>query len=157
MRTAFVYGMRADDGILRISPLLGIPRAELSFRATRAGGPGGQHVNRAATRIELLWDVRRSPSLTEDQRGLLLERLTRRLDSRGRLRVVAASRRSQTQNREDATERLVRIVATALKVAPKRRATRPTAASVERRLTAKKRRGAAKRERRRPTGEGETE
>lgn len=114
-------------------------------------------MNRAATRIELLWDVRRSPSLTEDQRGLLVDRLGRRLDSRGRLRVVADTRRSQAQNREEATERFIRIVATALKVAPPRRATRPTAASVERRLAAKRRRAAAKRERRRPGGEGEPE
>lgn len=141
-------GTPRDAGSIEITPELRVPKSELHYRASRSGGPGGQHVNRAATRIELVWDIAGSPSLSEDVQRRLLERLARRLDSRGRLRLVSDARRSQAQNRDDATERFRRIVATALRVAPPRKPTRPTAASVARRKQEKRRRGRIKQERR---------
>lgn len=136
--------MTGDDALV-VNRRLRIPRAELTWRATRSGGPGGQHVNTSATRVELLWDVSASPSLSEGQRALLLERLSGRMDSAGVLRVVASSHRSQHRNRAEAEERLARVVADALHVAKKRKPTRPTRASKERRLKAKKRRSETKR------------
>lgn len=130
-----------------------IPRDELTVRATRAGGPGGQHVNTSATRIEVVWNVARTRALTEDQRRLVLSRLATRVDADGDLRVVAADSRSQRQNRTAAESRLAAIVARALVVPKRRRPTRPTAASVRRRLDAKRRRADTKQQRRRDPGE----
>ena len=138
----------SDDGIV-VSPTLTIPPTEVSFRASRAGGPGGQHVNTSSTRIELLWDLTHSKAVTEDERARLLQKLAARLDAEGMIRVVASDRRSQSQNREAAAERLAKIVRQALVVPRKRRATRPTAGSREQRLSEKKRRGERKRDRRR--------
>ena len=143
----------AEDPFLEVSPELRVPLAELDSRASRSGGPGGQHVNTSATRVELWWDVAHSPSLTEEQRGRLLERLATRLHGEGRLRVVASSSRSQLRNREAALERLREIVAAALEVPKVRRPTRPTRAAKAARLEAKRRRGAIKRERRPPRGD----
>lgn len=138
-----------SDGDIVVSPTLAIPRAELTFRASRAGGPGGQHVNTSSTRVELLWDLTRSTVVSEAQRARLLEKLGTRLDAEGMIRVVASDRRSQSQNRDAAAERLAQIVRQALVVPKKRRATHPTKASRERRLDEKKRRGERKRDRRR--------
>src|SRR5215475_1638391 len=109
-----------DPNQLSITPTLSIPRAELQYRATRAGGPGGQHVNTSSTRIELLWDLPRSQAVTEEQRERLRAKLAARLDADGMVRVVASDRRSQQQNREAADERLAALVRQALHV-PKRR------------------------------------
>ena len=125
-----------------------IPLEELSFRATRSGGPGGQHVNTSATRVEVRWNVTESPSLSDEQRQRLLERLGGRIDARGNLRVVADERRSQLRNREAALERLNSLVSDALKPRKKRKKTRPPRAADERRLDEKRRRGNAKRDRR---------
>ena len=133
---------------LTVSSRLAIPRAELSFRASRASGAGGQHVNTSSTRIELLWDLRRSTAVDEDERERLRTKLASRLDSDGMLRVVASDRRSQRQNRLAAEERLVALVRHALVIPKKRRATRPTRAAKERRLAEKKRQSEKKRERR---------
>jgi ribosome-associated protein len=138
------------EGYLEITPALLLPLAELEYRATRSGGPGGQHVNTSSTRIEVWWDVGASPTLTEEQRDRLLERLASRLDGEGRLRVVASDRRSQLQNREAATERLRDLVAAALAIPKPRKRTRPTRAAKAARLEAKRRRSALKRERRPP-------
>ncbi len=124
-----------------------IPLEELSFRATRSGGPGGQHVNTSATRVEVRWNVTESPSLSDEQRRRLLERLGSRIDARGYLRVVAAERRSQLRNRQAAVERLSSLVSDALKQPRKRRKTRPPRAATERRLDEKRQRGNVKRER----------
>jgi ribosome-associated protein len=137
-----------DDGIV-VSPTLTIPASELTFRATRAGGPGGQHVNTSSTRIELMWDLTHSKVIDETVRARLLEKLASRLDAEGMVRVVASDRRSQRQNREAAADRLAAIVKQALVVKRKRRATRPTASSREQRLAEKKHRGERKRDRRR--------
>jgi ribosome-associated protein len=133
---------------LPITDQLTLPLSELEFRATPAGGPGGQHVNRSATRIELWWNVAESASLDPDQRHRLMTRLASRLDAGGRLRIVAASRRSQLQNREEALARLVTTVRNALHVAKPRRKTRVPKASREARLEAKRRRGNLKTSRR---------
>ena len=132
------------DSVLEISPDLRIPLAELDYQASRSGGPGGQHVNTSSTRIELWWDVARSPSLTEEQRAQLLERLRSRLDSTGRLRLVSSASRSQLRNREDVTERLRSVVASALAVRKKRKPTRPSRAAKAARLDAKRRRALTK-------------
>jgi ribosome-associated protein len=138
---------------LEITPALRLPLSELEFQATRSGGPGGQHVNTSSTRIEVWWDIAASPSLTEDQRARLLSRLGRRLDTAGRLRVVASQSRSQLRNREAATERLRELVAAALAVSKPRKRTKPSRAAKAARLEAKRRRSALKRERRAPSVE----
>ena len=138
------------DSYLEIAPTLRLPRAELDIRASRSGGPGGQHVNTSSTRIEVWWDVAGSPSLTDEQRARLLARLATRLDGEGRLRIVASESRSQLRNREAAVERLAEIVAAALRVAKPRKRTKPSRAAKAARLEAKRRRSATKRERRRP-------
>jgi ribosome-associated protein len=138
----------AELAFLNVSPDLAIPRSELEYRATRSGGPGGQHVNTSSTRIELLWDLTGSQAITEDQRQRLRAKLVARLDADGRVRVVANGRRSQRQNRRDAEERLAALIKYALHVPKKRRPTKPTRAAREKRLAEKKRRSVIKRERR---------
>jgi ribosome-associated protein len=130
-----------------------IPDSELVVRATRAGWPGGQHVNKASTRVEVVWDVAASPSLSINQRERLLERLAAKLDSRGCLRVVADEHRSQLRNRQAALERLKALVAAALRPRKRRIPTKPTAASIRRRLDAKRRRAARKGDRKPPEAE----
>jgi len=125
-----------------------IPLEELSFRASRSGGPGGQHVNTSATRVEVRWNVTGSPSLSDEQRQRLLERLGGRIDARGYLRVVADERRSQLRNREAAVERLNSLVSDALKPRKKRKKTRPPRAADAKRLDEKRHRGNVKRDRR---------
>ena len=143
----------SKEGSLEVTPTVAIPRWELEYRASRAGGAGGQHVNRTATRIELRWNVVESPSLSEAQRALLLAKLARRLDRNGRIRVVSDERRSQRQNREAAVERFIKVIASGLHVARPRKKTKPTRSSVERRLETKKRRAGTKATRSRVRGE----
>ena len=140
----------ADDGFLDISAELRLPLSELQFRASRAGGPGGQHVNTSSTRVEVWWDVASSAALSDEQRTRLLVRLASRLDTAGRLRVVDGGSRSQLRNRQAVTERLARLVAEALRVPKTRKRTRPSRAAKAARLEAKRRRSAVKRERRPP-------
>lgn len=137
-----------DDAYLDITATLRIPRSELTYRATRAGGPGGQHVNKTATRIELWWHPATSPSLGEDDRARLLARLAPRLDGAGWLRIVAASERSQLRNREAATRRFRAALAAALRVEKPRRKTKPSAAARAARLADKRRRADTKLRRR---------
>ncbi|MFL5496837.1 MAG: alternative ribosome rescue aminoacyl-tRNA hydrolase ArfB [Gemmatimonadales bacterium] len=142
-----------DASHLVVSPALRLPLAELEYRASRSGGPGGQHVNTSSTRIEVWWDVAGSSALTEEQRARLLTRLATRLDSAGRLRLVSSGSRSQLRNREEVTERLRDLVAAALQVPKARKRTRPSRAAKAARLEAKRRRAATKRERRPPGAE----
>jgi ribosome-associated protein len=143
----------SDDGSIRISGRLSIPPSELVFRATRSGGPGGQHVNTSATRVELTWNVVESPSLSEEQRAVLLERLAGRIDSRGVLRLVESGSRSQHQNREAVSRRFTVMVAAALRPRRIRKKTRPPKSSREERLHSKKKRSEVKRKRTRPSPE----
>lgn len=125
-----------------------VPDDELEFRASRAGGPGGQHVNRSATRIEALWNVARSRAVSGEERARILSKLASRIDGTGTLRVVAAERRSQLQNRLAAAERLRELVAEALREPKPRRKTKPPRGAVENRIAAKQHRSDLKRERR---------
>jgi ribosome-associated protein len=134
----------SEDGLLSVTDDLWVPRAELDFRASRSGGPGGQHVNTSSTRVELAWDVAGSPSLTEAQRARILDKLANRISGEGVLQLAASEHRSQHQNREAAVERFVELVREALHVPKPRKKTRPTRASRERRLEAKKQRSEKK-------------
>ena len=127
---------------LRVSRTCSIPMAELAWRFTGSGGPGGQHANTANTRVELRFDVARSPSLGPRQRARLLERLG------PVVKVVASDERSQARNRQLALDRLRSRLADALRVLPERRATTPTPAGRRRRLEDKARRREVKRLRR---------
>jgi ribosome-associated protein len=129
---------------LRVNDQLAIPLAEVSLRTSRSSGPGGQHANVTASRVEASFDVLASTSLSEAQRERLLER------AGARIATVAQDDRSQTRNRELALARLSERLAQALVVPKHRRATRPTAASRERRLAAKRRATERKRDRRPP-------
>lgn len=129
---------------IRITPTVSIAAHELLWRTTRSGGPGGQHANTSETRVEVTFDVRRSPSLTPPQRALVIARIG------PIVRAVAADTRSQTRNRELAQTRLVSRLAAALRSVRVRHSTAMTRASKERRLRAKQRRGATKELRRRP-------
>ncbi|MGI9041108.1 MAG: alternative ribosome rescue aminoacyl-tRNA hydrolase ArfB [Gemmatimonadales bacterium] len=142
----------ADASYLEITPVLRLPVGELEYRASRSGGPGGQHVNTSSTRIEVWWDVAGSPSLDEEQRARLLTRLASRLDTGGRLRLVSCGSRSQLRNREEVTERLRDVVAEALVIPKKRKKTKPSRAAKAARLDHKRRRSATKRDRRPPAG-----
>lgn len=137
----------ASDDLIPVGAHTWIPRAELRFRATRSGGPGGQHVNTSSTRVELEWDVAGSPSLSEEERARIQEKLTNRIDGSGVLRIAASEHRSQHRNREAAVERLQRLLTEALHVQKHRRPTRPTRASREKRIGAKRHRSRTKRSR----------
>ncbi|HEY2141960.1 MAG TPA: alternative ribosome rescue aminoacyl-tRNA hydrolase ArfB [Solirubrobacteraceae bacterium] len=131
------------DG-LRITRDLTIPLREVVVRTSRSSGPGGQHANVTASRVEASFDVEASPSLSELQRRRVLAR------AGSRVTAIAQDARSQTRNRELALARLAERLARALAVPKSRRATRPTAASRERRLQAKRRATERKRTRRPP-------
>ncbi len=121
-----------------------IPLDEVVLRASRSSGPGGQHANVTSSRIEAIFDVDASRTLTEEQKRRVTARLGRRVTA------VAQDARSQTRNRELALERLQQRLRSALAVTRPRTATKPTRASVQRRLDAKRRRSSRKHERRRP-------
>jgi ribosome-associated protein len=125
-----------------------IPADELEFRASRAGGPGGQHVNKTSSRIEVRWKVTESAAVTDSERARILAKLGSRIDREGWLRVVAAGTRSQLRNREAARERLLALVEKALAVPKPRRATRVPAGERERRLLLKRQRSRIKASRR---------
>ena len=114
-------------------------RSEIAFRFSRSSGPGGQHAQKSSTRAEALFDVEESAGLSEAERKRVLTKLG------PVVRAVAQDERSQLRNRELATERILEQLREAVKVRRKRRATKPTAASKERRLEEKKRRGKTKR------------
>jgi len=132
------------DGPLRAGALV-IPASEISYRATPAGGPGGQNVNRVSSRVELWWNLETSAAPTPGQRDLLRQRLATRLDRSGWLRLTASASRSQLRNREAVTERFAALLARSV-VPPKRR-TAPRVPAVEkrRRLETKRHRGDVKR------------
>jgi ribosome-associated protein len=130
--------------MLSISRTLSLPESELVVRFLRADGPGGQHVNRTESAVELRFDVARSPSLPDALRERLLARRDRRLTDEGVLVIQARRFRDQGRNRDDARERLVEIVRGALTAPKKRVATKPTRASKERRLAGKQQRGKLK-------------
>lgn len=143
MPAAHRPGLRVDRGLT-------IPESELSWRFSRSSGPGGQGVNTADSRAELVWDVQRSAVLSPLQRQRLLDRLASRLVA-GVLTITASEHRSQLRNRDAARARLAALVSDALRPpSPSRRPTRPSRGAKERRLEAKKRRTDVKRLRRPP-------
>ena len=129
---------------IRVTRSVRIPRSEIQLRFSRSSGPGGQHAQRSETRVEALFDVQASEALTEAQK--------RRVAAKAGpvLRAVAQDERSQWRNRELAVERVVEALREALRVERRRRPTKPTAQSRERRLEQKRRRSETKRLRRRP-------
>jgi ribosome-associated protein len=140
-----LYGVSED---VRVNDRLIIPAAELAWRFSRSSGPGGQGVNTTDSRVELSWDLLGSAMLPTALKERAVERLGARL-VQGVLTITASEQRSQLRNREAAAARLGALVASAIAPPPRvRRATRPSKGSVERRISAKKRRGQTKRNRR---------
>jgi ribosome-associated protein len=132
---------------MSISRDVRLPLREITLRTSRSSGPGGQHANVTASRVEAIFDVEASSALTDEQKRRVIARLGPRVTA------VAQDARSQARNRDLALERLRRRLAEALTPQRHRHATRPTSASVQRRLDVKRRQAARKRERRRPTGD----
>ena len=130
--------------MLTISRTLSLPESELIERFLRADGPGGQHVNRTESAVELRFDVAGSPSLPDEVRARLLARRDRRLTAEGVLVIQGRRFRDQGRNRDDVRERLAELVRGALLPPKKRVATKPTRASKERRLAGKQQRGRIK-------------
>jgi ribosome-associated protein len=138
----------AVDDPMPIRGRTAIPLREVTVRASRSSGPGGQHANKTASRIEVSFDVAASSALTDEQKRRVISRLGPRVVA------VAQDGRSQTRNRELALERLARRLSGALAVHRPRQSTRPTKASVKRRLAAKRQRAERKRDRRSPGDDG---
>ena len=134
-----------DPDVIRVTRSVSIRPDEIELRVSRSSGPGGQHANTSETRVEALFDVEASPSLTDRQKQRVVAKAGGPV-----IRAVAQDERSQARNRELAIERLVAKLADALYIERRRVATRPTAASRERRLAAKRRRSEIKRARRAP-------
>jgi ribosome-associated protein len=138
------------DDDLRVTDDIALPRAELAWRFSRSGGPGGQSVNTTDSRVELRFDLAGTAALPEPLKDRALQRLAGRLVD-GVLSIVASEHRSQLQNRRAAEERLAATIAAAIAPPPRpRKRTRPSKGAVERRLTDKRRTGLRKQERRRP-------
>jgi ribosome-associated protein len=134
----------SDDAILKITDALDIPLAELRFQFSRSGGPGGQHVNRSATQVELTFDVANSPSLNEAQRARILSKLKTYIDTRGTLHLSSQTTRSQHRNRAEVVERFRRLLQQALYIPKRRVPTRPPPKVKEQRLAEKRRKGTIK-------------
>jgi ribosome-associated protein len=134
----------ADDSSLKITDTLEIPLAELHFQFSRSGGPGGQHVNRSATQVELTFNVADSPSLTDPQRARILSRLKSYIDTRSILHLSSQTTRSQHRNRAEVVERFQDFLQRALHIPKRRVPTRPPPQVKERRLVEKHRKSTLK-------------
>lgn len=126
---------------------------ELQFRTSRSSGPGGQHVNTTESRVELLWVPQESACLSDLQKKMLTGRLKNRISNEGILLLVSEKYRSQHRNRAEVTERFLDLISASLVPVKKRKATRPTRSSVEKRIQGKKIRGEIKRTRRKDPDE----
>ena len=134
-----------DENTLFLTEQLQIPTSELRYRFSRSGGPGGQHVNRSETRVELLWDMRNSPSLNDAQRQRLLDKLRNRIGDEGELHLVSGETRSQDRNRKAVTERFVALLQEALRPRRKRKKSTVSKAAKEKRREEKRRQSEKKR------------
>lgn len=132
---------------IHINQNLEIPLGELRFKFARSGGKGGQNVNKVETKVELLFDVANSPSLSDHQRDIVFKNLKSQIDSNGLLHIVSQESRSQWKNKEDAVRKFTELIRKALKPRKKRIKTKISSAVKEKRLTAKKRRGEVKKTR----------
>ena len=121
-----------------------ISERELRFQFSRSGGPGGQNVNKVATRVELLFDVNASKSLNEEQKRIVLWKLASRIDTEGILHVASQESRSQWKNREIVVDKFASLLRSALAVRKKRHATKPSRSANELRVKAKKTQSAKK-------------
>jgi ribosome-associated protein len=133
--------------VLRISPSLAIPLAEIDVSYARSGGPGGQHVNKTETKVLLRFPVATSPSLSDVERARLLEKLAPRLTRGGELLITAEDHRERAKNLSIAYERLAEVLRRGLARPKKRTATKPSRGAKERRLAEKRRTGEQKRAR----------
>jgi ribosome-associated protein len=131
--------------MIRITDELSIHRDELKFTASRSRGPGGQHVNKASTRVTLGFDVINSPSLTSEQKNLVLDGLATRISKKGILRVISQKTRSQAANKALALEKFVDFLQQALKPTSRRKPTRMSSAAKQKRINEKKKRSQIKR------------
>lgn len=139
--------------MLEILPTFALPESELRYSFSRSGGPGGQNVNKVATRATARLQVRDNPRIPEELRERLLEKLATRITQDGELLVQVDETREQGRNKELARERVIAILRQALVRPKKRKPTKPTRASQQRRVEGKQRRSSVKRDRRRPSGE----
>lgn|SRR5688572_13811286 len=137
--------------MIEVTPTISLDEAELEFRSARASGPGGQHLNKSETAVELRFDVRTSRSLPNDVANRLARLAGSRMTAEGVLVIFAQSHRSGLANREDALARLVELIARAAEKPKPRRKTKPTKASKQRRLEGKAKRSGVKSARARPS------
>ena len=133
--------------MLRITEHISIPENELTFTASRSSGPGGQNVNKVSTRVTLWFNVVQSPTLTGDQKKLIMEQLATRIGKNGTLRIVSQKARTQSGNRELALERFAGLIREAIRVYPRRKKTAIPPAGKARRVETKKKHGMLKKQR----------
>jgi ribosome-associated protein len=137
--------------VLVVDARIQIPAEEFRFTFSRSGGPGGQNVNKVNSKVTLHWDVTRSAGLPDDVRMRFLTRYRSRVNADGELVIHSQRYRDQPRNREDCLDKLRQLIESVRRAPPARRPARPSAASRERRLQAKRLRADTKRQRRRPT------
>lgn len=133
--------------MIRITPSIAIAESEIEERFIRASGPGGQNVNKLASAVQLRFDAAHSPSLPDEVRARLIRLAGKRVNAAGVLVIEAKRYRTQTRNRADALDRLTKLILRASEKPRRRRKTKPTAASKERRIEAKRQRARIKRTR----------
>ena len=138
---------------LRINAQLAIPRSELHFTFVRSSGPGGQNVNKVASKAVLRWSVRNSGSIPDPVRARLMTRVARQINDRGELLITSQRYRDQGRNIDDCLEKLRNLILAATKVPRRRKKTRPTKASKEKRLDTKRATAEKKRRRSPPAAE----
>lgn len=141
------------SAFIELAPNVWVSPEELTFRAISASGPGGQHVNKSATRISLVWNILHSRAINDTQRAHILGKLAARVDGNGAIRIVAGEYRSQQQNRRAAIERLRTLITRALIIPKTRKKTRPSRGAIEQRLDTKRQRSQIKQQRRRYSDE----